>query len=54
MVEVVKGGDIEKEAFTDCETGVMVNSGFMTGMSVEEAKEAVKDWLERPARATGR
>ena len=47
MVEVVKGGDIEKEAFTDCETGVMVNSGFMTGMSVEEAKEAVKDWLEK-------
>ena len=47
MVEVVKGGDIEKEAFTDCETGVMVNSGFMTGMTVEEAKEAVKDWLEK-------
>ena len=47
MVEVVKGGDIEKEAFTDCETGVMVNSGFMTGMTVEEAKEVVKDWLEK-------
>ncbi len=46
MVEVVKGGDIEKEAFTDCATGVMVNSGFLTGMSVEEAKEAIKSWLE--------
>ncbi len=46
MVEVVKGGDIEKEAFTDCATGVMVNSGFLTGMSVEEAKEAIKTWLE--------
>ncbi|MCI8601286.1 MAG: leucine--tRNA ligase [Oscillospiraceae bacterium] len=46
MVEVVKGGDIEKEAFTDCETGVMVNSGFLSGMSVEEAKEAIKTWLE--------
>ncbi len=45
MVEVVKGGNIE-EAFTDCATGVMVNSGFLTGMSVEEAKEAIKAWLE--------
>ena len=46
MVEVVKGGDIEKEAFTDCATGVMVNSGFLTGMSVEQAKEEIKKWLE--------
>ena len=46
MVEVVKGGNIEEEAFTDCATGVMVNSGFLTGMSVEEAKEAIKAWLE--------
>ena len=46
IIEVVAGGDIEKEAFTDCETGVMVNSGFLTGLSVEEAKEAIKKWLE--------
>ena len=46
MVEVVKSGNIEEEAFTDCSTGVMVNSGFLTGMSVEEAKEAIKAWLE--------
>ncbi len=46
MVEVVSGGDIEKEAFTDCATGVMVNSGFLTGKSVEDAKEAIKTWLE--------
>ena len=46
MVEVVKGGDIEKEAFTDCASGVMVNSGFLTDMSVDEAKEAIKKWLE--------
>ena len=31
MVEVVKGGDVEKEAFTDCASGVMVNSGFLNG-----------------------
>ena len=46
IIEVVAGGDVEKEAFTDCETGVMVNSGFLTGMSVEDAKEAIKKWLE--------
>ena len=46
MVEVVRGGDIEKEAFTDCETGVMVNSGFLDGLSVEEAKEKIKEWLQ--------
>ena len=46
IIEVVAGGDIEKEAFTDCETGVMVNSGFLTGLSVEEAKVAIKKWLE--------
>ncbi len=31
IVEVVQGGDITKEAFTDCETGVMVNSGMLDG-----------------------
>ena len=46
IIEVVKGGDITKEAFTDCATGVMVNSGFLDGLSVEEAKEAIKKWLK--------
>ena len=45
IVEVVRGGDVEKEAFTDCATGVMVNSGFLTGLSVEEAKVRIIDWL---------
>ena len=46
IIEVVAGGDVEKEAFTDVATGTMVNSGFMTGMSVEEAKEAIKDYMK--------
>ena len=45
IVEVVRGGDVEKEAFTDCATGVMVNSGFLTGLSVEDAKVKIIDWL---------
>lgn len=47
IVEVVKGGDIEKEAFTDCATGIMVNSGFLTGLSVEDAKVKIVEWLEQ-------
>lgn len=47
IVEVVKGGeDVNKEAFTDCATGVMVNSGFLDGLSVEEAKVEIKKYLE--------
>ena len=46
IIEVVKGGDVEKEAFTDCATGIMVNSGFLDGMPVEEAKKAIIKWLE--------
>ncbi|SHH63319.1 leucyl-tRNA synthetase [Sporobacter termitidis DSM 10068] len=45
IVEVVAGGDVEKEAFTDCETGVMVNSGFLNGLSVEDAKVKITEWL---------
>ncbi|WP_276797109.1 leucine--tRNA ligase [Ruminococcus champanellensis] len=46
IIEVVAGGDIEKEAFTDCATGKMVNSGFLDGLSVEEAKVKIKEWLK--------
>ena len=46
IIEVVKGGDVQKEAFTDCNTGIMVNSGILDGMTVEEAKVRIKDYLE--------
>ena len=46
IIEVVKGGDVEKEAFTDCATGIMVNSGFLDGLPVEDAKKAIIRWLE--------
>ena len=45
IIEVVSGGDVEKEAFTDCATGTMVNSGFLTGLSVEDAKDKIQEWL---------
>lgn len=46
IIEVVKGGDVTKEAFTDCETGIMTNSDFLDGLTVEEAKVKIKAWLE--------
>ncbi|MBP3323003.1 MAG: leucine--tRNA ligase [Clostridia bacterium] len=46
IIEVVKGGDVEKEAFTDCQTGIMVNSGILDGLTVEEAKVKIKAHLE--------
>ena len=46
IIEVVKGGeDVQKAAFTDCATGVMVNSEFLDGLSVEDAKVKIKQWL---------
>ena len=45
IVEVVAGGDVEKEAFTDCATGTLVNSGFLNGLSVDEAKKAMLKFL---------
>ena len=46
IIEVVAGGDVEKAAYTDCETGILVNSGFITGLPVEQAKEEMIAWLE--------
>ena len=49
MIQVVEGSegpvDIDAAAFTDVATGKMINSGFLTGLTVEEAKEKVKDFL---------
>ena len=46
IIEVVKGGeDVQKEAFTDCEPGILVNSGFMDGLSVEDAQAKMIEFL---------
>lgn len=45
IIEVVKGGNISEEAFTDIQDGIMVNSGFLDGMKVGEAKKAIIDWI---------
>jgi leucyl-tRNA synthetase len=47
IIEVVAGGDVEKEAYTDIQDGVMVNSSFLDGMTVKDAKKAIIDHLTK-------
>ena len=46
IVEVIKGGDISKEAYIDTEEGVLVNSPLIDGLNVEEAKKKIVKYLE--------
>ena len=45
IIEVVKGGNVQEAAFTNVETGEMVNSGFLDGLSVEQAKKKIVEFL---------
>ena len=45
IVEVIAGGNVEEAAFTDVATGTLVNSDFLNGLSVAEAKTAIINWL---------
>ncbi len=47
IIEVVKGGeDVQKAAFTDCATGILTNSDYLDGLSVEDAKKKITEKLE--------
>ena len=52
VVEVIAGGDVTKEAYTDVQDGVLVNSGFLDGLRVAEAKKKIIDWLEEKGLGT--
>ncbi len=45
IVEVIKGGDLSQAAFTDTETGILVNSDILNGLSVPKAKEKINSFL---------
>ncbi len=45
IIEVVKGGNVQEEAYTDWAKGIMVNSGMLDGLTVDEAKKKIIDWL---------
>jgi leucyl-tRNA synthetase len=53
IVEVVSGGDVDSAAFTDTEKGVAVNSGFLDGLKVADAKKAMIEWLEAEGKGRG-
>ena len=46
IIEVVAGGDVQNEVYTDVAEGILVNSGFLNGLSVAEAKKKILEWLE--------
>ena len=45
IIEVVAGGNVQEAAFTDVSSGKLVNSGFLNGLEVAEAKEKIIEWL---------
>lgn len=47
IIPVIKGGDIQKEAYTDISDGVMINSGSINGLSVSQAKEKMIEYLQK-------
>lgn len=54
IIEVIQGGDVEEAAYTDVATGTLVNSGFLSGKSVAEAKQAIIEWLEKEGVGTAK
>ncbi|MDO5411084.1 MAG: leucine--tRNA ligase [Lachnospiraceae bacterium] len=54
IVEVVGGGNVEEAAFTDVATGTLVNSGFLTGLEVADAKAKIIEWLEEKGIGTAK
>ena len=46
IVEVVSGGDISESAYTDTDSGNLVNSDFLNGKAVKDAIEFMFEWLE--------
>ena len=54
IVEVVAGGNVEEAAYTDTATGTLVNSGFLNGLEVADAKAAMIKFLEEKGIGTAR
>ncbi|MCQ2454862.1 MAG: leucine--tRNA ligase [Clostridia bacterium] len=45
MIEVVSGGNIEEGPYTDCDKGILINSDFLNGLNVDEAKVKMQEWV---------
>lgn len=47
IIEVVSGGNVQEEAYIDCDKGTMVNSDILNGLTVDEAKKKIIEFLEK-------
>ncbi|NLJ78264.1 MAG: leucine--tRNA ligase [Tissierellia bacterium] len=47
IVEVVEGGNIDEGAYTDTESGILINSELINGLNVEDAIDKISGWLEQ-------
>ncbi len=55
IIEVVAGGEnVQEAAFTDVETGKLINSDFLNGLEVSEAKKTMISYLEEKEIGTGK
>ncbi|MFZ7121256.1 MAG: leucine--tRNA ligase [Eubacteriaceae bacterium] len=46
IIEVIKGGNVQEEAYTDIQKGIIVNSDFLNGLDVPQAKEKIVEYIE--------
>lgn len=51
IIPVIEGGNVEEEAYTDVSEGIMINSDFLNGKSVEDAIETMIQWITEKASA---
>ena len=54
IIEVVAGGNVQEEVFTDVATGKLVNSDFLNGLEVAQAKEKIVEYLEEKGIGTAK
>ena len=54
IIEVVEGGNVQEAAFTDVATGKLVNSGFLNGLEVADAKAKMIEYLEEKGIGEGK
>ena len=46
IIPVISGGQTDQEPYTSTDVGQLINSGFLNGLSVADAKEAIINWLK--------
>lgn len=47
IIPVISGGQTDQEPYTSTDVGQLINSGFLNGLNVADAKEAIINWLKK-------